>query len=226
MFSRKIKSGLVVSLFAALAISGTANAGRNGNGYRDGRTNNSVDGSSTVVNTRDDLDAQERAGLLLMREEEKLARDVYLVMSDLYGAQVFKNIVESERSHMAAMKRLLDGYGIDDPVGDDIPGVFVDEDLQSMYETLVARGSVSLLDALYVGATIEDLDIRDIDTLIHSLSGNMDIAKVYENLLKGSRNHMRAFHSAILSNDGDYQPQYISQEAYDSIVNSATERGR
>ena len=36
------------------------------------------------------------AGLVFMREEEKLARDVYLTMSDRWGAPVFENIAASE----------------------------------------------------------------------------------------------------------------------------------
>lgn len=232
MLSGKLKSGLFFGLVISMVVSGNAFAGKNGKGFMGGGNGGSGSGSasSTATGTPtsglDTLSAEEQAGLLLMREEEKLARDVYLTMYDLYGAQVFANISNSEQSHMNAMKRLLDSYGIADPIVDDTTGVFVNTELAELYEALISSGSASLVDALKVGATIEDLDIKDLEDLIGELDGNADIARVYDNLLRGSRNHLRAFDRNLLSNGATYEPQFISQAEYDEIVNSATERGR
>ena len=171
------------------------------------------------------LTDEQAAGLLLMREEEKLARDVYLHFSEVYGLPIFSNIASSEQRHMSAIKTLLDRYSLEDPVTDDSPGVFTDAHLSDLYAQLVQSGQNSLLDALIVGATIEDLDINDLTELSRGLDLE-DVLLVYGNLVKGSRNHLRSYYSQIIRNNGSYTPQYISREMFDSIVNSPMERGR
>ncbi len=164
-----------------------------------------------------DLSDEERAGLLKMREEEKLARDVYLTLYNQWNHRVFRNIANSEQRHMDAVKSLLDKYGLTDPVIDDTMGIFTDSNMTELFKTLVGKGSVSLTDALLVGATIEDLDIYDLNTLI-SQTDNDDIQAIYKNLKRGSMNHMRAF-TRVLSNYGvTYSPQYISQQDLDDII--------
>ena len=106
----------------------------------------------------------------------------------------------------------------------DIAGTFVNNDLQIIYDALVAAGANSLLDALYVGAQIEELDINDLHDQIAIIIDNPDMILVYENLLKGSRNHLRSFDKQIKAANGLYIPIYISQQEYDDIVNSDMER--
>lgn len=49
-----------------------------------------------------------------MREEEKLARDVYLTFGEKWGLTLFTNIAKSEQTHTDAVKTLLDRYEIKD----------------------------------------------------------------------------------------------------------------
>lgn len=58
------------------------------------------------------LSAEEIAGLYYMREEEKLAHDVYLNLYDRWGAQVFANIAESETAHTEAVRQLILAHGL------------------------------------------------------------------------------------------------------------------
>lgn len=167
----------------------------------------------------------ELEGLLLMREEEKLAGDVYAALYDLHALNVFDNISASEQTHTAAMLTLLQRYAIDDPVADNPPGVFTNPDMQVLYDALVSLGTPSLMDALFVGAKIEELDIADIERLKLDVEANDDIVLVYDNLLMGSRNHLRAFNKQITNNGWTYTPEYITQAQYDDIVNSDMERG-
>ena len=46
--------------------------------------------------------------LRFMREEEKLARETYLVLGEEWGLAIFSNIAESEHKHMAALEQLID----------------------------------------------------------------------------------------------------------------------
>ena len=134
----------------------------------------------------------EAAELTFMREEEKLARDVYTVLYDMWGLRAFDSIATSEVRHTDAVKMLLDRYGLDDPMADDIPGRFVDQELQTLYEGLVDRGSVSLVDALEVGVDIEKLDIEDLETLLADTT-HPDITRVVQNLLAASDTHLATF---------------------------------
>lgn len=171
----------------------------------------------------EDLSDDEIAGLKFMREEEKLARDTYIEMFKIWNLNVFDNISKSEQTHTDAVLDLLVRYGITDPVGDNAVGVFIDEKLQNLYDSLIAQGSASLIDALLVGAAIEEIDIIDIQVQVDDFVDNQDIILVYESLLKGSRNHLRSFVSNLEKQGIVYQPQYLSQQTYDAIVNSAME---
>ena len=170
------------------------------------------------------LSADEQSSLLFMREEEKLARDVYVVLFDKWGVNIFSNISKSEQTHMDAMLLLLTKYSLTDPVGTNAVGVFSNSVLQDLYDQLVTKGKISLLDAYQVGATIEDVDIFDLSNALKK-TDNEDITLVYEMLSKGSRNHLRSFYGNILNVDGSYTPQYITQEEFDAIVTSPKETG-
>nr|3Q4N_A Chain A, Uncharacterized protein MJ0754 [Methanocaldococcus jannaschii DSM 2661]3Q4N_B Chain B, Uncharacterized protein MJ0754 [Methanocaldococcus jannaschii DSM 2661] len=170
------------------------------------------------------ISEEEKEGLIEMREEEKLARDVYLTLYNKWKLQIFKNIAESEQTHMDAVKYLLEKYNIPDPVKNDSIGVFSNPKFEELYKKLVEKGDKSEVDALKVGATIEDLDIADLEKWINK-TDNEDIKFVYENLMKGSRNHMRAFVRMLNNYGSNYTPQYISKEEYEEIISSSTERG-
>ena len=171
------------------------------------------------------LTAEEEAGLIFMREEEKLAHDVYVQLNTLWQQVIFSNIAQSEQTHTEAVLLLLERYAVVDPVGLNPPGVFVDPALQGLYDLLTAQGSVSLVDALVVGAEIEEIDILDLDRYLNELDANDDIRLVYENLQKGSRNHLRAFVNALARQNVTYVPQHLSTQAYEDIINSPTESG-
>ncbi|WP_298834938.1 DUF2202 domain-containing protein [uncultured Piscinibacter sp.] len=168
------------------------------------------------------LSAAEIAGLKFMREEEKLAHDVYIAMFALWGHQTFANIAESETTHTEAILALLTKYGVDDPAAGKAAGVFEDPELQALYDTLVAAGSANLIEGLKVGALIEETDIEDIEER-KEVTDESDILRVYDSLLCGSRNHLRAFNGALLDQGVTYVAQVISQEEWDAIAYSARE---
>lgn len=160
----------------------------------------------------------EKTDLRYLREEEKLARDVYLYSYDVYGEQIFNNIASSEQKHMDKMLGLLDDYKIEDPASS-VRGVFNNEELQELYDHLISISDTSLLGALIVGATIEDVDIFDIEEFMTRTS-QKDIQNVYEKLECGSTNHMRSFNKELETMNYTYTPQYISQSEYNSITNA------
>ena len=172
-----------------------------------------------------ELNEQEIDGLMYMREEEKLAHDVYTVLYAQWSQRVFDNISNSEQTHTEAVLALIDRYELSDPAAGNEIGVFSDATLQGLNDTLVASGASSLVDALMVGAAIEEIDMIDINRYIDQVEDNDDIVLVYENLLKGSRNHLRAFVSNLEKQGVTYVPQYMDADDYQQIIDSPMERG-
>ena len=182
---------------------------------------NSNDGSGEVMLTP--LTTQEKADILFLREEEKLARDVYLFSYDLYRHIIFNNISNSEQTHMSSVYTLIMKYNLSDPAGGKQRGEFENAVLQNLYDSLASQSSVSLLAALKVGAAIEDLDINDLSTNI-SHTTKADLLEVYSSLQCGSRNHLRNFVQQLEGINGAYEPQFISADDYNTIVDAQNER--
>ncbi len=193
----------------------------------DDRTALPVTASNTDPLTGTTLDESERADLLYMREEEKLARDVYLSLYEQWQLPIFNNIANSEQNHTEAVARSLAHYGLDDPITNAAVGEFTDPTLQQLYNELVTEGSQSLAAALAVGAKIEEIDIADLETAMIN-TDNADLDLLYDRLQNGSENHLRAFTSTLSRQTGQiYRPEVLSPEEYDEILGeSGDRRGR
>lgn len=165
------------------------------------------------------LSDEERESVIYMREEEKLARDVYKTMYAKYDLRPFRNIKQAEQTHMDLMKDLLVKYGIDDPVSSDETGSFTNADLKELYTKLVDQGSLSLVDALKAGALIEETDIADLDKML-KVTQNKDIKDTYDYLRYGSENHLRAFVRNLRSNGVEYTPVVLPKDDYDKIISA------
>jgi hypothetical protein len=75
------------------------------------------------------LDYNEQTHLEFMREEEKLARDVYIKLSTLYPDHpIFGTIDDSEQRHTDAVKAIIEKYGLEDPSTNDNVGVYTGVD--------------------------------------------------------------------------------------------------
>ena len=145
------------------------------------------------------LTDEETADLLFMREEEKLARDVYQHFFEKWNLVIFENISASEDQHTNAIARKLARYGVADPSADYPAGVYANQELNQLYATLIAQGGVSAQAALEVGILIEETDIADLEKALVR-TNKLDVKRVYTNLLDGSYNHLEAFrntHEAV-----------------------------
>ena len=170
------------------------------------------------------LDANEAAGLTYMREEEKLAHDVYANLHAKWGLRLFGNISQGEERHFDAIKLLLDRYELPDPATNNPIGVFQNEGLQTLYGDLIKQGDSSLKAALRVGATVEDLDIRDLEKAA-AATDNEDLKLVYGNLLRASENHIRTFVGQLEAAGGSYSAQYVSSATLSEILASSKQPG-
>jgi len=139
------------------------------------------------------LTQEQKDGLVFMYQEEKVARDVYNNLYEKWNIKVFSNIAKAEQSHMDAVKSILERYNLDIP--NDEVGVFELEELQKLYDDLVAMGSVSSSEAIKVGVLVEETDIKDLEELI--VDAPEDIKVIYQSLLNGSYNHLNAFNKQV-----------------------------
>ena len=188
-----VKTFLMLFLIVIAATTAWAQNGqRPRNGGRNGCVSCPLSQTAFAVQP---LSAEEATHLLYMREEEKLARDVYQVLFSKWNVRIFNNIAVSEQRHYDAVGTLISRYKLTDPA-QETAGVFTNPDLQALYDQLIARGNTSLLDALQVGVTIEETDIDDLKAAI-AVTDNRDVLTVYGNLLNGSLNHLSAFNSHI-----------------------------
>jgi len=216
----RVVLGLVVASTLAAGVGVVTAAAAPGQPWGDSAGQAPVVGTGLETLPLGDLSDEEIEGLLFMLEEEKLARDVYQTLYDLWDHATFQNIARAEQTHMDAVKTLLDRYDVEAPASDAV-GVFANGELQGLYDSLVAQGSESLVSALRVGALIEEIDILDLESYIAGTEA-ADLIRVYENLLRGSRNHLRAFSAALERQTGEaYEPQRMGEDAYQSAVQGA-----
>lgn len=178
--------------------------------------------SVIAANRTGQLSEEERNDLLLMREEEKIARDVYLRLFDRWGLRPFGNISGSEQVHMDAILALLQHHGAPDPVDGLGIGEFHDPKMHALYDRLVEQGLKSREEAVRVGLAIEELDIADLRAAA-ARTDKAEILAVYANLERGSRNHLRAFYRSMRRLSVHYAPEHLSAKDFESIAVSAHE---
>lgn len=173
------------------------------------------DALDTTLSTQQ-LSELEVADLQFLREEEKLAHDVYTYAFERFGVSIFSNIAASEQTHTDAVLDLMTAYQVEDSASQSM-GVFNNAELAKLYSDLIAKVDRSVEDALIVGATIEDLDILDLDEKA-THTDNVALQSLYSNLKCGSENHMRAFTRQLNNRALSYEPTYISLVQYQEIL--------
>ena len=169
-----------------------------------------------AVQDAESLSSPEITGILLMREEEKMAKDVYTFFYNKFNYRIFNNISKSETVHAEAMLRLITYFKLSDP-STTTAGTYSNPELQELYNKFVSEAT-TVEDALRTGAFIEEYDIADLKKLI-SETGNSYIIRVYSNLKRGSENHLRAFTRMLKLKGIVYEPQILDKEEYLSIIN-------
>jgi hypothetical protein len=186
---------------------------------------NQKQGPTVVSPATVPLTVEETANILRMREEEKLARDVYQVFAEMWKTPIFTNIAGAEQRHMDAVGLLIVKYGLKDPVTDDTLGVFSTPEFTAWYTTLTQSGATSLLDALNAGIQIEEKDIADLKLAL-SQTDKSDIQWVFGNLQRGSSNHLRAFTRCVEAGGTDCLLQSLSAGARNGACQGCGRGGR
>lgn len=147
------------------------------------------------------LTEEQKDSLFFIYQEEKVARDVYIYLGELYPDEsTFASIQLSEQRHMDAAQKLCINYGIDVSMIDESEsacGEFFVDYLQELYETCINLGETELVEALKVGKLVEETDIGTLTESIESMDMPDDIIRTYEILREGSYNHLESYEAAI-----------------------------
>jgi hypothetical protein len=131
--------------------------------------------------------------LAYLIEEEKLAHDVYQAMYEKWGVRIFNNIQSSETMHQSMVLAVMQSRDLSDPRKSEV-GQFTNQDLQALYDRLIAQGNQSVAEAYKAGVIVEETDIADLKKTLEALDAkDTDVKDVLENLLHASENHLRAF---------------------------------
>ena len=219
---KKVTSFALALVFLVLSPNTFAqmNAQRGGQQYQVDSNSHTIDFTNYEkgILSQEEIDA-----LMHMREEEKLARDIYTVLAKTTSSAVFENIPRSEQGHMDAFDQLLDRYDISDPVTDESAiGVFTDPQFIKLFETLKEKGQRSDKDAFEVGAMVEDLNMSNLIRYSNA-TDKPDLKLAYNTLLDQSKNHMSAFVRQLDRLGYSFEPQYISENQLEVAINEGQE---
>lgn len=166
--------------------------------------------------TEGSLSDAELAGLYYMEEEEKLAHDIYVALGEMWNIKSFQNISKAEASHASSTAAVLEAYGYPSIQSSEL-GLFENQELQNLYNALLDDGSVSSQEAILVGIMVEEVDIVDLDKFLAE-TDNADIITLYNNLKRGSENHLRAFVKNYERSGDSYFPQFLDESYYNSVI--------
>ena len=129
---------------------------------------------------------------------------------------IFNNISKSEDRHQQVVLEMIKKYDINfEPKTE--RGKYNDPEMEKLYLELVEQGKKSLVDALKVGALIEDMDIYDLNNAIKQ-TDNQDLTIVFTNIRTGSYHHIKAFTNWLKRYNITYQPKYISEQELNDIL--------
>jgi hypothetical protein len=165
---------------------------------------------------------------------------VYLTLAEQYPQQKFFKLIaaRAEQIHTSSMRDQLEMFNLPDPDpnSDNFPdtiGVFAGIEwgwyFTEQYEFLTDKSMISDIEALYVSAYIEELDMKNIklcpEVMIESgypspcglaYTSHKDLQRAYRSLLHGSEEHLRRIETVI--GERDYEAQYLTQAEVDAIL--------
>ncbi len=164
------------------------------------------------------LNQTEQDSIIQMVHWEKLFESVQNQFYQQWQHEVFKNIPQNEAKHSKALGALLTKYKLT-PVNTD------NTSLTQLQEDWITQGNTSLVAALTVGAIMEDKYLLELqNALSNKAVDNFDIQFVYQNLAKGSRNHLRTLVSVLKEQQVEYQAHYLTPANFQEIIHSPQER--
>jgi len=161
--------------------------------------------------SQDALTDEQKYALAYMWHEEKLAHEIYLALNTIYPSKQFVNIAtKSEIKHIALVQNLVAWYDLNitnipdytvnysaEELASIPAGTYAIDEIQSLYDTLYAKGIGSKQAALETACMVEVTDVNDLDVDIILAGDNAALVDTFNILRNGSYNHYWAFDKAL-----------------------------
>jgi len=189
----------------------------------DGATTFALAGVTPAFDSTADLTADEIEFIYAVREDEKVARDLYFSFFGTFGLKPFENIGKAEDNHIKATEKLFDYYEIDYPALSE-NGKFENAIRQKLFDSLLLKGTPEL-EAFKVMAMLEESNIVEYGEVLKTIA-NPNIKIVIENLARASANHFKAAIRQITALGGTYTPALMTQEQYRAVIAIGFEKGK
>ncbi|NTV17903.1 MAG: DUF2202 domain-containing protein [Bacteroidales bacterium] len=189
----------------------------------DGATTFALAGVTPAFDSTADLTADEIEFIYAVREDEKVARDLYFSFFGTFGLKPFENIGKAEDNHIKATEKLFDYYEIDYPALSE-NGKFENAIRQKLFDSLLLKGTPEL-EAFKVMAMLEESNIVEYGEVLKTIA-NPNIKIVIENLARASANHFKAAIRQITALGGTYTPALMTQEQYKAVIAIGFEKGK
>ena len=178
---------------------------------------------STGFTQIEQLSVTEVDDLNYLYDEERLAHDIYVELSDKWELSIFENIAKSEKMHFEHLLVIYEKYGI--PVPKNYNGFYNYPELNIMYDRFFEGGTMTLESSLTLAANFEEYDIADLERYL-THTQNVDLILVYNSLLEGSKNHLRAIHRNLKKHGFDYEPVFLEKRQFRQIIKEMNGKGR
>lgn len=163
----------------------------------------------------DELTVRDVDDLNYLYDEERLAHDIYIELADKWELSIFENIAKSEKRHFEYLLVIYEKYGI--PVPKTFDGFYNYPELNIMYDRFFEGGTMTLESSLTLAANFEEYDIADLERYLKHTQ-NVDLILVYNSLLEGSKNHLRAIHRNLKKHGFDYEPIFLERRHFRQIM--------
>lgn len=163
-----------------------------------------------------------RAALRFQLDEERMAGELYLALGEMHAARPFTNIPRAEARHRELLQNLAARAGLPIPAAT-VAGRYETAAIQARYDALLARGRGSPLEALKVGALVEEQDIADLRALAIT-TDQAELKAAIAALERGSQHHLNAFVRNLEARGVSYAPQVLDAEVYAALIADNCER--
>jgi hypothetical protein len=218
---------VLVLISASLLAARPADRGQgrgNGRGCGNGPANDcpgvcAVRAESTAPLT---LSASAQEALRFQIDEERMAGELYQALGEKHDVPPFKNIPRAEARHRELLENLATRAGLT-PARPTTAGRYETPAIQARHDALLARGQASLIEALKVGALVEEQDIADLRALV-ATTDNPELKSVVTALEQGSRHHLNAFVRNLRSRGVEYVAQVLTPAEVAELTTAVTGR--
>jgi len=133
-----------------------------------------------------DFSDQEKAGLILLVEKEKLHRDVYMAMANNCQLPLVGELCSCDENYMNLLSIKIDKYGLTNPLVGKEAGEYHDTNVQAVYDDFIENCGTGQYSMMQFAKLMEENDLDIIYEQLEIIEGNTDVMQLYVGLKDAS----------------------------------------